>query len=157
MVNPKIVTSADQPINTDGAVSTVTGDEGDLVGLDSNGELVAADADAGTAQPAIGVLTVPVDDPSTYPGGQFEFAAKIAEANREVINDNKVAYTHRGVIVENQDADWSFTPNEPVYLDVGGGFTQTAPSGTGDLQQVLGVAVESEQVYLEIEYDYATA
>lgn len=157
MVNPKIVTSAEQPINTDGAVSTVTGDEGDLVGLDGNGDLVSADASSTAAQPAIGVLAVPVVDPSTFPGGKYEFIDKQREAREEQINDNKVSFVHRGVIIENQDADWSFTPNEPVYLDVGGGFTQTKPTGTGEVQQYLGVAVEAEQVYLEMDYDYATA
>lgn len=157
MANPKIVTSAEQPINSDGAVSTITGDEGDLVALDSNGELIAADADSGTAEPAVGVLAVPVVDPSTFPGGKYEFVDKERESRELQINDNKAPYVRGGVIVENQDADWSFSPGEPVYLAVGGGFTQTEPTGTGEIQQVLGVAHEAEQVMLDIDPDYDTA
>lgn len=157
MVDIRIATGPEQPIHSDGAVSTVTGDEGDLVGLDSNGELIAADADSGVAVPAVGVLAVPVDDPSTYPTGQFEFAAKIAEANRAAINDDKAGYVKYGVELTNEDADWAFTPGEPVYLAVGGGFTQTKPTGTGEVQQRLGVAHEAEVVFLQIDPDYATA
>lgn len=157
MTDPKIATSAEQPVNADGAVSTVAGDEGDLVGLDANGELVAADADSATAVPAVGVLATPVDDPSNYPGGQFEYAAKVAEANREAINDGKVGYVRYGVEVVNRDEDWGFTPGEPVYLDVGGGFTQTEPTGTGEVQQYLGHAIDAEAVFLEIDGDYTTA
>lgn len=156
MVDVRIATAAEQPIHSDGAVSTVTGEEGDLVGLDANGELIAADAASGTAVPAVGLLAAPVDDPSNYPGGEFEFAAKIAEANREAINDGKVPYIRYGSEVENQDADWGFDPGEPVYLDTGGGFTQTEPSATGDIVQVLGVAVEPEVIHLEINPDYTT-
>lgn len=157
MTDVRIATSAEQPIHSDGAVSTVTGDEGDLVGLDSNGELVTADAASGTAIPAIGVLAVPVDDPSSYPTGQFEFASKLAEANRVAINGNKAGYVRYGVELVNQDEDWSFTPGEPVYLATGGGFTQTEPTGTGEIQQSLGVATEAEQVFLDIDADYDTA
>lgn len=157
MVDAKIATSAEQPINSDGAVSTVTGEEGDLVGLDSNGDLVAADADSATAVQAVGVLATPVDDPSTYPSGQFEYAAKLAESNREAINDGKVGYVRYGVEVVNRDEDWGFTPGEPVYLAVGGGYTQTEPTGTGEVQQVLGYAVDAEAVFLDIDADYTTA
>lgn len=161
MTDVRIATGAEQPINSDGAVSTVTGGEGDLVALDSNGELVSADAQAsgngGAEEPAVGVLTTPVDDPSSYPTGQFEYAAKAAEANREAINDGKVGYVKYGVELVNQDADWGFTPGEPVYLDVGGGFTQTEPSTAGDIQQVVGTAHEAEVVYLDVQPDYDNA
>lgn len=156
MTDPKIATSAEQPINSDGAVSTVTGEEGDLVALDSNGELVAADAASGTAEPAVGLLATPVDDPSNYPTGQFEYAAKTAEANRAAINDHKVGYIRYGAEIVNRDEDWGFTPGEPVYLDTGGGFTQTEPSASGDIVQVLGYAIDAESVMLEIDPDYNT-
>lgn len=157
MVNVTIATSAEQPINSDGAVSTVTGAEGDLVGLDGDGELVAADAASGTAVQAVGLLATPVDDPSTYPSGQFESAAKIAEANRAAINNEKVGYVRYGVEVVNKDNDWGYTPGEPVYLATGGGFTQTKPTGTGDVQQYLGYAIDAESVMLNIDGDYTTA
>jgi hypothetical protein len=158
MTDVRIATSAEQPINSDGAVSTVTGEEGDLVGLDSSGELVAADADDAAAVPAIGVLATPVDDPANYPDGQFEYAAKLAEANRTLINDQKAGFVRYGVEIVNEDEDWGFTPGEPVYLDVGGGFTQSEPTGTtGNVLQSLGVATGNEQVFLDIDADYDTA
>lgn len=156
MVDIKIATSAEQPINSDGAVSTVTGSEGDLVGLDSNGELISADAATGTAVPAVGLLATPVDDPSTYPTDQFEYAAKLAESNREAINDGKVGYIRYGIEVVNRDEDWGFAPGEPVYLAEGGGFTQTKPADAGDLVQCLGYAIDGESVMLEIDPDYTT-
>lgn len=162
MVDTRIATGAEQPINSDGAVSTTTLSEGDLVGLDSNGELVAADAQAsangGSEVPAVGVAAVPVDDHSTYPTGQFEYAAKAAEANRLDINGNKAGYVYYGVEITNEDDDWGFTPGEPVYLDTGGGYTQTEPSTSGDIQQVVGTAIEDgEAIRLDVQPDYDNA
>jgi hypothetical protein len=156
MADPTIATGAEQPIHSDGAVSTVTGEEGDLVGLDTNGELVAADAATGSAEPAVGLLATSVEDPSNYPSGQFEYAAKTAEANRAAINEDKVGYVRFGVEVYNRDEDWNFTPGEPVYLAEGGGFTQTKPADAGDLVQVLGYAIEPEWMMLDINPDYTT-
>lgn len=164
MVDTRIATSAEQPINSDGTPSTVAAEEGDLVGLDSNGEIVLADADAGTAVKAVGVLATPVDDPSNYPGGQFEYAAKTAEANRASVNDEKVGYVKYGVEIVNEDGDWGWTPGEPVYLassadaQDAGDFTDTAPSGTtGEIVQVVGeVGPDGESVFLDIQPDYTT-
>lgn len=161
MVDARIATSAEQPINSDGAVSTAVAGEGDLVGMDSNGELVLADAQAeangGAEQPAVGVLATPVDDPSTYPGGQFEYAAKLAESNRAAINDDKVGYVKYGIEIVNEDGDWGFTPGDPVWLDVGGGYTQTEPGTASDIQQVVGTAHGPETVFLDINAQYDNA
>lgn len=157
MTDVRIATSAEQPINSDGDVSTIEASEGDLVGKNADGDLVAADADSATAVHAVGLLATPVDDPSNYPGGQFEYAANVAESNRALINDHKVGYVRYGVEVENVDEDWGFTPGEPVYLAIGGGFTQTEPSATGEVQQYLGYAIDGESVFLEIDGDYNTA
>ena len=156
MVNVKIATGAEQPINSDGSVSTVSADEGDLVGLDTNGELVAADAATGTAVPAVGVLASPVRDPANFPddGGDFDFARTIAESQYNTINEEKVGFVRYGVEIVNRDGDWSFTPGEPVYLAEGGGYTQTAPSDAGDLVQYVGYAIDAESVFLEIDGDY---
>jgi hypothetical protein len=156
MVDVRIATSAEQPVNTDGAVSTVAADEGATVGLDGNGELVQADAATGSPVPAVGVLATPVDDPSSYPGDQFEYAAKVAESQRNLIDEDRAGYVRYGVELVNEDADWGFTPGEPVYLAEGGGFTQTEPADAGDIVQVLGYAVEAEVVMLEIDADYTT-
>jgi hypothetical protein len=157
MVDVRIATSAEQPINSDGAVSTVEAAEGDLVGLDTNGELVAADAATGAQVPAIGVLATPVEDPSNYPTGQFEYAAKTAEANRAAINDTKVGYVKYGVEIVNEDDDWNFQTNgdNRVYLDEGGGFTQTQHTDAGDITQVVGVAInDGNTVFLDVNSDF---
>jgi len=158
MTDPYIATSAEQPINSDGAVSTIAANEGDLVGLDGNGDLVAADAASGPAQPAVGLLASPVRDPSNFPaeGGDFEFARTVAQSQYNVINEEKVGYVRYGVELVNRDADWGFTPGEPVYLALGGGFTQTKPSSAGELVQPLGYAIDGESVMLEIDADYTT-
>lgn len=158
MVDTNIATSAEAPINSDGTVSTVTLSEAEPVGMDSSGELVAADADSASANKAVGVAAVPVDDPSNYPTGQFEYAAKAAEANRASINEEKVGYVKYGVEIVNKDEDWGWSPGEPVYLAVGGGYTTTEPTGTGEVQQVLGeVGPDGESVFLDIQPDYTTA
>lgn len=155
MVDAKISTSAEQPINSDGAVASEVLSEGDLVSLNASGELVQADASSGI--PAVGVSAAAADDPANYPGGQFEYAAKTAEANREAINDGKIGYVNYGVEIVNRDEDWGFTPGEPVYLASGGGFTQTEPSSAGDVVQVVGSAgPDGESVFLNIEPSYTT-
>lgn len=156
MTDVRIATGAEQPINSDGFVSTVTGSEGDLVGLNDDGEIVAADAASGTQVAAFGVLATPVDDHSNYPSAdQFEFAAKLAESNRADINAGKVGLVRYGVELTNEDSDWGFTENDPVYLDTGGGYTQTAPSGVDELVQRVGVAHEEEAITLDIQQDYS--
>lgn len=155
MVHARIATGAEQPINRDGAVSQYAGEEGDLVGLDSNGDFVLADADSATAVKAVGVLAAPVSDPADY---SHEELRVIIEANRELVGESRIGAIKYGVIIENADEDWAFTPGEPVYLDVGGGYTQTAPSGTGDLVQIVGEATDDgEAVWIDVAIDYNTA
>lgn len=156
MVDTRIATAAEQPIHSDGFVSTIEGVEGDLVGLNGDGEIVAADAVSGTAIPAFGVLAGPVDDPTGYPTGQFEYAALTAESNRNLINDQKVGVVKYGVEVVNQDEDWTFSTSgdSRVYLDEGGGYTQTRHTDAGDIAQVVGVAIEPEVVWLDVQTDY---
>lgn len=157
MVDVRIATSAEQPINSDGQVSTVTLSEGDLVGFDSNGELVAADAATGAQVPAVGVAAVEVDDPSNYPSGQFEYAAKVAESQRTLINDDKAGYVKYGVEIVNADEDWNFSTDGDarVYLDEGGGYTQTRHTDAGDITQVVGHAIDDgNAIYLDVNSDF---
>lgn len=165
MTDPRIATAAEQPVHSDGTPATVEVSEGDLVGLNSDGDIVMADAASGTPVKAVGVSAGEVDDPSNYPTGQFEYAANTAESNRTLINEGKHGYVKYGVEIVNQDADWGWTPGEPVYLassdDSGfsaGDFTETAPSGTADeIVQVVGeVGPDGESVFLNIDPDYTT-
>lgn len=154
MVHVRIATGAEQPINRDAGVSTIAGEEGDLVGRNASGDWVAADAASGTAVNASGVLMAPVSDPANY---SHEELRVVIEANRELVGEDRISAVKSGVILENADTDWGFTPGEPVYLDTGGGFTQTKPSGSGELVQVLGEATDDgEAVFLDISIDYET-
>lgn len=156
MVNARIATGAEQPINRDGAVSQYAGEEGDLVGMDANGDWVMADADSGVMVPAVGVLAAPVTDPANY---THEELSVIIESERELLGENRIAAINGGIILENSDEDWGFTPGEPVFLAVGGGFTQTEPSGgSGEVRQVVGVATDDgEAVFVNINPDYTVA
>lgn len=155
MTRVRIATGAEQPINRDGAVSTVAGEEGDLVGMDSEGQWVAADAASGTAVNAVAILTAPVTDPAEF--SAVPEVQDMVVSEREIVGENRIAGTNGGVILVNSDEDWGFTPGEPVYLATGGGFTQTEPSASGDIVQVLGVATDDgNAVFLDIDYSYST-
>lgn len=155
MAHIRIATGAEQPINRDAAVSQLAGEEGDLVGMDANGDWVAADADSGVAQKASGVLAAPVTDPADFPNEELRI---IVESERELVGETRIAVVKYGVILENADEDWGFTPGEPVYLAPGGGFTQTAPSGAGDLVQIVGEATDDgEALFLDVETGYSVA
>ena len=155
MAHIRIATGAEQPINRDAAVSQLAGEESDLVCMDANGDWVAADADSGVAQKASGVLAAPVTDPADFPNEELRI---IVESERELVGETRIAVVKYGVILENADEDWGFTPGEPVYLAPGGGFTQTAPSGAGDLVQIVGEATDDgEALFLDVETGYSVA
>mgnify|MGYP000324330108 CR=1 FL=1 len=152
MVHARIATGAEQPINRDGAVSQYAGEEGDLVGMDANGDWVLADADSGTAVNAAGVLAAPVTDPADF---SHEELRVIIESERELIGESRIGVVKYGVIIENADEDWGFDPGQPVYLDVGGGYTQAEPSAAGDVVQVVGLATDDgEAVFVDVESGY---
>ena len=152
MTHVRIATGAEQPINRDAAVSQIAGEEGDLVGMDANGDWQAADADSGVAQKASGVLAAPVTDLSNFPNEELRV---VVEANRELVGENRISVVKYGVILENADEDWGFTPGEPVYLAPGGGYTQTKPSDAGDLVQIVGEATDDgEALFLDVETGY---
>ena len=152
MVHARIATGAEQPINRDGAISQIAGEQGDLVGMDANGDWVAADADSATAVNAAGVLAASVTDPANFPNEELRV---IVEANRELVGESRIGAVKYGVIVENADEDWGFTPGQPVYLAPGGGYTQTKPSTTGDVIQTVGLATDDgEAVFVDVDSDY---
>jgi hypothetical protein len=155
------------PLNRDGETIEVMASEGDLVGLtenpDGEPELVAADADSGVAQPAMGVLMEEVQDPANLQVSGFETAyieqrqlrREMKEGDYTLVGDEGT-YVFTGIYLENVDEDTDFTPQEPVYLGVGGGFTQTKPSGSGEVVQRVGVAVDAGTVLLDVDWDYTT-
>jgi hypothetical protein len=155
-VKVRLATSAEQPINRDAGVAGYACEEGDLVGLDSStGKVVAADADSGVAQPALGVAAGPIKDPSTW-ASYPEPVQAVADEHYDRVDEHRVTFVSSGVVVENiGDTDWTFTPGGIVYLAAGGGFTQTPPATAGDLVQVLGYATDDgEGVFLDVQFDY---
>lgn len=156
------------PLNRDGETITIKAEEGDLVGLTQNAdnetEIVGADADSASPQPAMGVLLETVQDPTDLNVSGFETAyieqrqlrREMREEDYTLVGD-EATYVFGGVYLEDVDGDLNLTPQEPVYLDVGGGITQTAPSTTGDVIQYLGVAVNPTTFLLDVDHEYETA
>lgn len=168
MTDFNIATGAEQPINRTGVDNVqITGEkQGVLVGIDTGpdpNELVAADADSGTAIQAVGaLLPEEVIDASSLPTGDHfqDLEQQLIEENRTLDGD-RVVVVRYGVELVNDDDDTSFTPGEPVYLDTGGGYTQTKPSGSGDLVQTVGVALDPDgdgrdRILLHVDADYET-
>jgi len=50
---------------------------------------------------------------------------------------------------------WAWTPGGPVYLGAGV-LTQTAPSGTDDTVQIVGIAEHADRVLVMPGFSYAT-
>ena len=168
MTNFKFAKYKNTPLNRDGETSeaSFTGTEGDVIGLTENGdgetEVVAADADSNSPQPAIGVLLEEVRDRSYWSVNLHDNGTMARQLDESYNKDrtvpgDEVTYVSYGIYVEDVDDSVDFTPNEPVYLAVGGGFTQSEPSSTGDIQQVMGVAVDTHTFMLDVDYDYETS
>jgi hypothetical protein len=149
------IANADGKVFKHGAPAAEKFEQGTPVGMDASGNYVVADADSGVAIPAVGVAMAPVRDLADY-AGMPESVRVTVEQNYVLINGNRVAAFTRGIELENNDEDSGFTPGQPVYLAEGGGYTQTAPSGSGDLVQTLGVALTPERIALDVSYDIQT-
>lgn len=166
MTNWNISKARNFPLNRDGETITVKGTEGDLVGLAENNDgqaiLVEADAASDVQQPAMGVLMEEVQDPQDVTVTGFEDAyIEQRQLRRQVLEEeytlvgDEGTYVYHGIHLENVDEDTDYNPGEPVYLGVGGGLTQTEPSGTGEIVQHLGVAVDAGEVILDVDYEYS--
>ena len=153
-----IATGAEQPINrhAGGAVEVV--DEGQLVGLNGNNgsaEVVSADADNSSPQPALGVSLAPVKETKAgYP--DFVNNQIISERMAVVGEDDRVTFVQYGIVLEDEErvGGDELTIGEPVYLAKGGGFTQTKPATSGDLVQVVGYAIEEFAFVVDVQADY---
>ena len=95
---------------------------GQAMFINSSGELEAADADATTSMPAVCLLVV-----------AGEGAGKACLIN--------------GTITE---TDWNWTPGAKIYVGTDPattcGLTATAPSGTGDVVQIIGIALSADTI-----------
>jgi hypothetical protein len=170
MVNYQFAKFKDTPLNRDGETmdpdATLPLTEGDTIGLTTNADdetiVVPADADSASPQPMIGVLMENVYDRShwsvnLHDNGTMGRELDDAYAKNQTQAGDEVTYFTHGIYVEDEDEEQTFTPNEPVYLGVGGGFTQSKPSTTGDIQQVVGVAVTQNRFLLDVDFDYTTS
>lgn len=102
--------------------SGATASFGQAMYVASDGELASADADAASTGPAICILVTAGTGAS------------------------KQCLTHGTV----SETDWNWTVGGIIYLGTDPatttGLTQTAPSGTGDVVQVLGVALSADTI-----------
>jgi len=114
-------------------------EEADPVTIDSNGNVVMADAADGVAGKARGVVVGPAVDKGGY-GSDFAETALVVEANYDLVGEARKAFFEYGVRVRNRDQDWNFTPGADIYLAEGGGYTETAPSSSGSVIQKVGYA-----------------
>lgn len=176
MTDWNIATGASQPINRTGIENTqfaASEAQATLVGIvdsdsDGNYELIKADADSAATNQvhAVGAyLHEEVIDLANIPSGNYlqDLEEQLVQENKKLVGDRGTV-VFDGIELVNDDGDTSWTPGEPVYLAPGGGFTQTKPTATGDLQQVVGVALTpdkggdgNDRIYLRIAHTYATA
>jgi hypothetical protein len=182
MTDFNIATGEEQPLNRTGIHNVqLTGEnQGVPVGIDNSGtdpQLVkadaASDANGGGTAPvqAIGVLfpreVLPAGKyggVTTHPWDDVE--GQIYEENRTKVGD-RATVVRKNIEMVDDDSNAGFTPGEPVYLDVGGGFTQTKPTGSGEAVQYLGVATTQvrndldpnnngkDRLFLEIDGEYS--
>lgn len=152
MTDFNIATGEEQPLNRTGVDNVqITGkNQGVPVGIDTSGvdpQLVAADAGTGVA--AVGVLFPREVIPSNVEGYVTEHPwenveEQIYKENRTLSGDRATVVRY-GIEMVNDDNDTSWTPGETVYLAAGGGFTNTPPSGDGDLVQEVGVVLTEQE------------
>lgn len=149
MVDFNIATGAEQPLNRTGFPDNhVSGADvqGTLVGIQDNGDgtysLVEADADSSVAIPTVGVLFPEevVDKDAIPEHALYDLHEQLVEENRTLKGD-RATVIFTGIEMVNDDDDTDFDAGKPVYLDVGGGFTQTAPSASGEVVQRVGLAL----------------
>jgi hypothetical protein len=94
---------------------------GDVCYLNSSGNALLADADA------------------------IATAGAIALSLATISNGNPGNFLLHGVA---RDDSWNWTPGGLLYLSTtAGAMTQTAPNGTDDVIQVLGVATHADRIY----------
>lgn len=102
---------------------------GDPVYIKSDGDAWKADADGTGTYPAVGLAT----------------AAASASSS--------VTVMHIGYLM---NGSWTWTVGGIVYLSTASGLTQTQPSGTDNVIQVLGIAASATVLYINPQLVYLT-
>lgn len=137
------------------AEPAVAFDQGALVAVDANGQMVLADAANGVQGQAVGVALTPATDLSVYAGvPEEEFLTNLAMEERNVIlgeGDRAVAFVN-DILITDRDAAATLSPGQPVYLGEGGGITQTAPATSGSVVQIIGFAQSADSYLLNVQF-----
>jgi len=113
---------------------------GKFVGLNSNFEVVEADARA-SAGPiaAYGIILHSARQSYTY--GTF------VQGNKDY---NRMDIYEDNITIKLSNSDITLT-NGPIWLSSGGGITQNEPNVTGDLKQQVGWAVAEDEFVVNIQ------
>jgi hypothetical protein len=102
---------------------------GNLCYVGSDGKMEKTDADAEATMPAVAICLETISENST---GEF---------------------LTEGLI---RDDTWNWTPGQLIYASTAvGDITSTKPSGSGDIIQVVGVAISADVIYFKPDYAYA--
>ncbi len=113
-------------------VANETHNFGDVVYIQTDGDAALADADATTTAPAVAMCTATVTATNTG------------------------TYMTYGVA---RDDTWAWTVGGLIYLSTtgttGNTLTQTAPSGTGDVVQVVGIATHADRMIFNPSLTYS--
>ncbi len=127
-------------------------DQGDLGTVNANGEIVQADAADGIQGQAMGVVLTPVRDPSHSRYGDLQYVKNQLKENQNVLvgEGDRALLIKDDLLLEDLDEADSLTPGKPVYLAEGGGVTQTAPSTSGSVVQIVGVAQDPNSFLLDV-------
>lgn len=79
------------------------------------------------------------DAAASMPGLRMALETKAADATCSMLCMGRV-----------QDNDWSWTIGGLIYADTAaGGYTQTAPNGTGDQVQIVGIAYHADKMIFD--------
>lgn len=147
------------------------GEQGDPVGFNAAGEMVHATAAAdGSGSQETGPVAMRgvlypdhvTDVDSLVADERYLATNNWIESNDTLSGEHRITAVAHGFIVQNADEDWGFACGEPVYLSESGGFTQTAPSTSGAIVQVVGYPVAldrlaaGEAVWVDPAVDYET-
>lgn len=121
----KLISALTSDHSWSGVTATLTAGEnlviGDVVYAKSDGKMWKADADAVTTMPGVALATGTINANAT---GEFLLLGYM------------------------RDDTWNWTVGGYLYVSTTpGNPTQTAPSGSGDQVQVLGVAITADIIY----------
>jgi uncharacterized membrane protein len=92
--------------------------------IDTDGNLIECDADASTTMPC------------------FALACETGTGSKKVLLQGFI-----------RDDSWNWTPGVYIYISTTtGGLTSTAPTGSGDQVQIVGMATHADRMFFNPNY-----